>query len=75
MMRSVHYVGFKDDRFIAALKVFGRPAFIHRAWDRRALREIGKHDIVVFATGDETQPFKSNTPDIIEPATTRNPGS
>jgi len=31
-------------------------SFIHRKWDRRAQRDIGKDDIVIFATGDANQP-------------------
>jgi len=52
----VHFVGFRDDRFHAAVKVFGRPAFVHRFWDVRAQADIAPGDTVVFATGDETQP-------------------
>jgi hypothetical protein len=44
-MRCVHYVGFRDDAYLRALRVFGGPAFIHRWWDRRAAREIGPGDL------------------------------
>ena len=30
---------------------------IHRRWDRRAQRDIGPNDVVVFAMGDEMQPL------------------
>lgn len=64
----VHYVGFRDDRFQAARRVFGGPYFIHRWWDRRAQREIAEGDLIVFAEGDENQsPRKFNAPDIDEP--------
>lgn len=53
----IHFVGFKDDRWWNAVRVFGRPDFIHRFWDRRAVDEIADGDIVVFADGDETQPI------------------
>jgi hypothetical protein len=36
--------------------VFGKPDFIHRFWDYRAVCEVQENDIVVFADGDETQP-------------------
>lgn len=63
----VHFVGFRDDRWWNAIRVFGRPDFIHMRWDQRARREIGPDDVVVFATGDETQPpSRFNAPDIIE---------
>jgi hypothetical protein len=31
-----HFVGFRDDRYNRAIRVFGRPDFVHRFWDRRA---------------------------------------
>jgi hypothetical protein len=65
--RCVHYVGFRDDRYLTARRAFGGPAFIHRWWDRRAAREIAPGDLVVFATGDADQaPRRFNAPDIIE---------
>ena len=36
----VHFVGFRDDRYWNACRVFGLPDFIHRRWDKRAAREI-----------------------------------
>jgi hypothetical protein len=64
---SVHFVGFRDDRYWNAVKVFGNPDFIHRWWDRRADREIGPNDLIVFATGEHDQPKSArNAPDIIE---------
>lgn len=35
----------------------GRGWVPHRVWDRRALRDIGLDDVVIFAEGDEHQPF------------------
>ena len=65
--RVVHYVGFRDDRYWNAYRIFGGPRFIHYVWDRRAQRDVGADDIVVFATGDEHQPVsRFNGPDIIE---------
>ena len=34
----VHFVGFKDDRYTTAVRIFGKPDFIHRIWDIRAWR-------------------------------------
>jgi len=63
----VHYVGFRGDEFARAQRIWGAPVFIHRRWDRRALRDIGPEDAVIFAEGDETQPLaKSNGDDIDE---------
>lgn len=51
MDRAVHFVGFRDDRYWAAVKVFGKPDIFHRRWDTRAAAEIAPGDTVVFATG------------------------
>ena len=67
MTRVIHYVGFRDDRYWAAWKIWRGPRVIHRWWDRRANREIGPHDIVIFATGEFDQsPQARNAPDIEE---------
>jgi len=54
----VHFVGFKDDRWWNAVKTFGRPDFVHRFWDARAVAEVMPGDLVVFADGDDTQRVK-----------------
>lgn len=65
--KVVHYVGFKNDRYWNALRVFGGPRVIHRWWDRRAAREITPEDTVVFADGEWTQePKQFNAPDLTE---------
>jgi hypothetical protein len=67
-MRVVHYVGFSDDRYWNAFRVFGGPRVFHRWWDRRAVREIAPGDVVIFADGDwQQQPRPFNAPDIDEP--------
>ena len=56
----VHYVGFRDDRYWNAIKVFGLPDFYHRVWDRRARQEIVEGDVAIFANGsidDEPKPI------------------
>ena len=53
-----HFVGFKDDRYLTAVKTFGKPDFIHRFWDRRARDEVAPGDVVFFADGDETQAIR-----------------
>ena len=55
MTNALHFVGFKNDRYNTAVSVFGKPDFIHRFWDYRAVCEVQENDIVVFADGDETQ--------------------
>ena len=66
--RCVHFVAFRDDRYWNAVRVWGRPDFIHRVWDRRAQREIDHdYDVLIFAEGDEHQePAKHNGNDIDE---------
>lgn len=54
----LHFVGFRDDRYLRATRVFGRPDFVHRFWDCRAVDEVAPGDVVVFADGDETQPVR-----------------
>ncbi len=66
-VRCVHYVGFRGDEFARARRLFGGLVFIHRCWDRRAARDIGPGDVVIFAEGDETQPLaRSNGDDLDE---------
>ena len=55
MNNAIHFVGFSNDRYHTAVAVFGKPDFIHRFWDYRAVCEVQENDIVVFANGDETQ--------------------
>lgn len=63
----VHFVGFRNDRYHAAVRVWGVPDFFHLGWDRRALREIGEGDTVVFANGPHDQePRERSFPDIID---------
>lgn len=64
----VHYVGFRDDRYSNARRIFGGPAFIHFRWDQRAQREIAPGDVIVFAEGDwrDQKIGRFNGPDIIE---------
>lgn len=54
----LHFVGFKDERYWSAIKVFGRPDFVHRYWDWRCVADIDDGDMVVFADGDETMPVR-----------------
>ena len=63
----IHFVGFRDDRYWNAVRVFGRPDFIHRRWDLRARREILPADTVVFALGGESQePSRISGDDLTE---------
>lgn len=59
----LHFVRFKDDRYHNAVKTFGRPDFIHRFWDHRAVAEVMPGDVVIFAEGDEHQPVSPHAYD------------
>ncbi|MEO1490136.1 MAG: hypothetical protein AAFR88_11990 [Pseudomonadota bacterium] len=66
-MTAVHFVGFRDDRYWNAVRVWGRPSFIHYVWDRRAQRDVAPGDVVVFAKGHANQPIaRYNGPDLFE---------
>ena len=63
----IHFVGFRDDRYWNAVKVFGRPQMVHRKLDRRAAREIDPDvDLIVFADGDESQPLANHNGNDID---------
>lgn len=51
----LHFIGFRSDamRFDRAVRVFGRPDFVHYFWDLRAAAEVMPGDVAVFAEGDE----------------------
>jgi hypothetical protein len=51
----VHFVGFRDDRYWNAVKVFGLPDFVHVYWDYRAMADVAPGDTVVFATDKAQQ--------------------
>lgn len=66
--RAIHYVGFRDDRYWNAYRIWGGPRIFHRVWDTRARREIGPDDVVIFANGDWTQDYSKYVGrDIDEP--------
>lgn len=56
MRPALHFVAFRGEEYWSAVKVWGRPDFIHRRWDLRARREIADEDTLVFAKGTDTDP-------------------
>ena len=65
---ALHFVGFRGDEFWSAVRLWGRPNFIHRKWDQRARREIAPGDVIIFSTGSEAdQPSRWNGNDLDEP--------
>jgi hypothetical protein len=64
---ALHFVGFREDEYSRAVRVFGEPDFIHIGWDRWARQEILPDDIAVFATGTaEDTPSAYSYPDLHE---------
>lgn len=63
-----HFIGFRGNEYWSAVRIWGRPHFIHRWMDPRAFREIDWHnDIVIFA-GTETEDVRPhNAPDVTGP--------
>ena len=69
---ALHFVWFRGDEFHRAIRVFGRPDFIHIGWDLRAQREVAPEDTIVFARGPADQePQARSFPDTIEDAKTK----
>ena len=54
---AIHFVGFCGDEYWSAVKVWGRPGFIHRGRDSRAVQDIHPDDTVIFAKGTEADPM------------------
>jgi len=53
-MAHVHFVGFRGDEFWSAVKVWGRPDFVHKWHDARMWGDIdADNDTVVFANGQD----------------------
>jgi hypothetical protein len=52
---GLHFVWFRGEEYWAAVKIWGRPSFIHMGWDLRAQRDIADGDVVIFARGDYNQ--------------------
>lgn len=60
---TTHFIGFRGDEYTRAVRVFGKPDFVHRLWDARARQEIQPGDRAVFAKGspdDAPTPFSFN---------------
>lgn len=66
-MRCTHFIGFKPGTqdWWSAVRVFGRPDFIHRKWDERAAYggEIDpENDILIFSSLTEWKAYVTNKP-------------
>lgn len=57
MTRHVHFVGFRTDaEYSAAVRVFGRPDFIHLFHDRRMYGDVGEDDIILLGSKGRDEP-------------------
>lgn len=53
MARVIHYIGFRDDAFLRAYRIYGGPAMIHRVNDRFAQNEIDPETDIAIYAGNE----------------------
>lgn len=56
--RAVHFVGFRGDEYVRAVRVFGPPDFVHVSLDARVAGDVAPGDLVVFANGAEDRPSR-----------------
>lgn len=64
---ALHFIGFRGDEYLSALRVFGPPDFFHIGWDRWARMEIVEGDVAIFARGSAgDEPSIHGFPDLIE---------
>ena len=57
-MQCIHFVGFRhDSEYLTAIKVWGKPHYIHYVHDQRMYQEIDtENDIVVFSKYAKLEP-------------------
>lgn len=69
MPRTIHYIGFRDDAFIRARRIFGGPVMIHRVNDIRTQSEIDpENDVAIYAGKErEDRVREIPGPDVIGP--------
>ncbi len=46
---ALHFIGFRGQEYARAIRVFGKPDFIHVHFDARARDEIAPGDCAIFA--------------------------
>ena len=64
---ALHFVGFRDDRYWNAVRIWGKPDFVHITYDRYAAHDMAPGDTIVFAKGDWRQdPRSFGGPDVVE---------
>jgi hypothetical protein len=60
---AVHFVGFRGDEYHSAVRIWGKPRFIHMGNDTRMRREMADGDTVIYGNGCETRPTHRNYSD------------
>ena len=51
----LHFVGFRGDEYWSAVKVFGKPDFVHMWHDSRMRGDLAEDDTIVYGPkGSET---------------------
>ena len=62
---AVHFVGFRTDaEYLAAVRAFGKPDFIHRHHDNRMRGDVDMdHDLVVLGSRGREEPCKFSDQD------------
>lgn len=64
---ALHFIGFRGDEYLSALRVFGPPDFVHIGWDTWARQEVVPGDTAVFARGTfEDEPSRYSFPGLRE---------
>jgi hypothetical protein len=64
---ALHFVAFRGDDYVRAVRIFGPPDFVHIGWDRWAKAEVVASDVAVFARGSfEDEPSRYSFPDLSE---------
>lgn len=54
---ALHFVGFRGDEYHSAVRIWGKPDFFHRAWDRWAQQDVHPIDTVIFACRTDQDPL------------------
>lgn len=64
MKPATHFVGFRGQEYLSALRVWGQPDFVHMGNDTRMRREVAAEDTVIYANGSEGRPAERNYSDL-----------
>lgn len=58
----VHFVGFRTDaQYWAAVRIWGKPDFIHKWHDNRMYGDVGESDVIVFANNESPNYIHEHT--------------